>query len=114
MRLTGKEVIQIRYYLESLEEILNKAKYHPYREPVHRVKPTATPPMQELKKYISASGSEVIRCSNCKEEVPVTLYCLNCGFPLHRQGELPIDARAYYHQEPKPLPDPEPDVWMWE
>lgn len=116
LRLTGKQVIQIQYYLESLDEILNRAKHHPYREPIHRAKPTPTPPMEELKKYISASGSEVILCVNCKEEVPVTLYCLNCGFPLYHKGEA-ADARAYYpdyHPEPKPLPDPEPEIWMWE
>ena len=28
-------------------------------------------------------------CPNCKEEVPNTLYCLNCGFPLHKTKEDP-------------------------
>jgi hypothetical protein len=27
-------------------------------------------------------------CPNCKEEVPKTLYCLNCGFPLYKDEEL--------------------------
>jgi hypothetical protein len=28
--------------------------------------------------------SEVLLCPNCKEEVPKTLYCLNCGYPLYK------------------------------
>jgi hypothetical protein len=28
--------------------------------------------------------SEVIHCPNCKEDVPKTLYCLNCGYPLYK------------------------------
>ena len=27
---------------------------------------------------------EVLLCPNCKEEVPKTLYCLNCGYPLYK------------------------------
>ncbi|EMR73847.1 hypothetical protein MCGE09_00650, partial [Thaumarchaeota archaeon SCGC AB-539-E09] len=27
---------------------------------------------------------EGIMCPNCKEEVPKTLYCLNCGYPLYK------------------------------
>jgi len=30
---------------------------------------------------------EVMLCPNCKEEVPKTLYCLNCGFPLYKEEE---------------------------
>ena len=29
-------------------------------------------------------SSEVIHCPNCKEDVPKTLYCLNCGYPLYK------------------------------
>jgi hypothetical protein len=29
-------------------------------------------------------ASEVIHCPNCKEDVPRTLYCLNCGYPLYK------------------------------
>jgi len=29
-------------------------------------------------------ASEVIHCPNCKEDVPKTLYCLNCGYPLYK------------------------------
>ena len=28
--------------------------------------------------------TEVVLCPNCKEEVPKTLYCLNCGYPLYK------------------------------
>lgn len=30
---------------------------------------------------------EVILCPNCEEEVPKTLYCLNCGYPLYKVDE---------------------------
>jgi hypothetical protein len=29
-------------------------------------------------------ASEVIHCPNCNEDVPKTLYCLNCGYPLYK------------------------------
>jgi len=29
--------------------------------------------------------TEVILCPNCREEVPKTLYCLNCGYPLYKE-----------------------------
>jgi hypothetical protein len=32
---------------------------------------------------------EGIMCPNCKEEVPKTLYCLNCGYPLYK---ISVDA----------------------
>lgn len=36
--------------------------------------------------------AEVILCPNCNEDVPKTLYCLNCGYPLYKvekeQGDL--------------------------
>jgi len=28
---------------------------------------------------------EVVHCPNCREEVPKTLYCLNCGHPLYKE-----------------------------
>ena len=28
--------------------------------------------------------AESLLCPNCKEEVPKTLYCLNCGYPLYK------------------------------
>jgi hypothetical protein len=33
----------------------------------------------------SSLQTEVILCPNCKEEVPKTLYCLNCGYPLYKE-----------------------------
>jgi hypothetical protein len=33
-------------------------------------------------------SSEVVKCPNCKEDVPKTLYCLNCGYPLYKQEKL--------------------------
>ena len=30
------------------------------------------------------SAQEVIHCPNCNEDVPKTLYCLNCGYPLYK------------------------------
>jgi len=31
---------------------------------------------------------EVVLCPNCKEDVPKTLYCLNCGYPLYKMDVL--------------------------
>jgi hypothetical protein len=28
--------------------------------------------------------TEVVFCPNCKENIPKTLYCLNCGYPLYK------------------------------
>ena len=44
---------------------------------------------------IMASGAsgEVVHCPNCKEDVPKTLYCLNCGFPLYKE-EQPKQEKA--------------------
>ena len=47
---------------------------------------------------------EVVNCPNCKEGVPKTLYCLNCGYPLYKteQGkkEEPVEAEAPEEVEP--------------
>jgi hypothetical protein len=40
--------------------------------------------------------TEVVLCPNCKEEVPKTLYCLNCGYPLYK---MDLDRSA--PKEPK-------------
>ncbi|MBN2336470.1 zinc ribbon domain-containing protein [Candidatus Bathyarchaeota archaeon] len=29
-------------------------------------------------------SSDVVHCPNCNEDVPKTLYCLNCGYPLYK------------------------------
>jgi hypothetical protein len=31
--------------------------------------------------------AEVMLCPNCNEEVPKTLYCLNCGYPLYKEEQ---------------------------
>jgi hypothetical protein len=50
---------------------------------------------------------EVVNCPNCKEDVPKTLYCLNCGYPLYKteQGkeddpEEPVETKAPEEAEP--------------
>ncbi len=50
---------------------------------------------------------EVVNCPNCKEGVPKTLYCLNCGYPLYKteQGkeddpEESVEAKAPEEAEP--------------
>ncbi|MBS7620004.1 zinc ribbon domain-containing protein [Candidatus Bathyarchaeota archaeon] len=51
---------------------------------------------------------EVVHCPNCREEVPKTLYCLNCGHPLYKETSLMEEAPK---QEVKPEPEAyvEPD-----
>ncbi|MCW4049059.1 MAG: hypothetical protein NWE89_04910 [Candidatus Bathyarchaeota archaeon] len=37
-------------------------------------------------------SSEIVHCPNCKEDVPKTLYCLNCGYPLYKiEQETPVE-----------------------
>ena len=59
---------------------------------------------------MSGQSSEVIHCPNCKEDVPKTLYCLNCGYPLYKleqqkKAEEPVE-------EPVAEPEPDEDVDM--
>ncbi|MFH2111798.1 MAG: hypothetical protein ABIJ47_11130 [Candidatus Bathyarchaeota archaeon] len=42
-------------------------------------------------------SSEVVHCPNCKEDVPKTLYCLNCGYPLYK-----IEQKKADMVEPEP------------
>jgi len=44
---------------------------------------------------------EVVLCPNCKEEVPKTLYCLNCGYPLYKMDVL----EKAKEEEPKEEPE---------
>ena len=36
--------------------------------------------------------AEVIHCPNCHENVPKTLYCLNCGYPLYKVEQQQDEA----------------------
>ena len=45
----------------------------------------------------SGSTGEVVHCPNCKEDVPKTLYCLNCGYPLYKE-----EQKAEGKPEPAP------------
>jgi hypothetical protein len=42
----------------------------------------------------SGASGEVVHCPNCKEDVPKTLYCLNCGFPLYKEEQPKEEAKA--------------------
>ncbi len=58
---------------------------------------------------------EVILCPNCEEEVPKTLYCLNCGYPLYKvEGEeeqIEIDeAETVTVEETPEQIEPEPII----
>ena len=64
---------------------------------------------------------EVILCPNCDEDVPKTLYCLNCGYPLYKvddeQEQLEIDeaetsvVEETIETEPIIEQDTEPEVF---
>jgi len=61
--------------------------------------------------------AEVILCSNCNEDVPKTLYCLNCGYPLykveHEQAELERAETLVAEETPERIelePAIEPDI----
>jgi hypothetical protein len=85
-----------------------------------------------------STKSEIIHCPNCKEDVPKTLYCLNCGYPLYKlekditnedteagpasdsepklggKGEVDMSVEyeppqmTYMADEPRDDPEPEP------
>ena len=48
--------------------------------------------------------TEVVLCPNCREEVPKTLYCLNCGYPLYKMNldspKHEADVRVEVEPEP--------------
>jgi hypothetical protein len=43
--------------------------------------------------------AEVVHCPNCNENVPKTLYCLNCGYPLYKLDQEEEDEEALAEQE---------------
>jgi hypothetical protein len=51
--------------------------------------------------------TEVLLCPNCKEEVPKTLYCLNCGYPLYKievdQPKPEEDVEVVVDEAPEPV-----------
>jgi hypothetical protein len=59
---------------------------------------------------MSSQSSEVIHCPNCKEDVPKTLYCLNCGYPLYKLEQQKKTEEP--DQEPVTEPEPEEEVDM--
>jgi len=44
---------------------------------------------------------EVVLCPNCKEDVPKTLYCLNCGYPLYKMDVLEKAKKEEAEKEPE-------------
>ena len=59
------------------------------------------------------TSSEVIECKlmncpNCKQEVPETIYCLRCGYPIYAMKQLEKE-RANISSEEAPL-ESEPDL----
>ena len=55
-----------------------------------------------------STSSEVIHCPNCKEDVPRTLYCLNCGYPLYKLEQEKKSEDQ--NEEPVTETEPEPEV----
>ena len=54
----------------------------------------------------SGASGEVVHCPNCKEDVPKTLYCLNCGFPLYKEEQLKQEKAEHTETIQKPtVPD---------
>lgn len=51
---------------------------------------------------MSGKPTEVINCPNCKEDVPKTLYCLNCGYPLYKLEQKKAEPEAGAVVETKP------------
>jgi hypothetical protein len=47
--------------------------------------------------------AEVLLCPNCKEEVPKTLYCLNCGYPLYK---IELDQKEQEKITEEVVPEP--------
>ena len=59
---------------------------------------------------IMASGAsgESVQCPNCKEDVPKTLYCLNCGFPLYKEEQVKEEKSTLEVREEKKPEQPKP------
>ena len=59
---------------------------------------------------MSGQSSEVIHCPNCKEDVPKTLYCLNCGYPLYKLEQQKKTEEPAKEPEPEPVAEEEVDM----
>jgi hypothetical protein len=57
----------------------------------------------------SGASGEVVHCPKCNEDVPKTLYCLNCGFPLYKE-EQPKEEKDEQEEKIKPVVQPEDDA----
>lgn len=42
---------------------------------------------------------KIIVCPNCKKEVPETIYCLRCGFPIYGMKQLEINKTESYETQ---------------
>ncbi len=54
------------------------------------------------------STQDKIHCPNCKEDVPKTLYCLNCGYPIYKLEKEENNTES--ESEKSPGSEPEPDL----
>lgn len=64
------------------------------RTKIHKVKKQIIYPKIDLKDMIFIGGA--LKCPYCKEAVPVTLYCLNCGGPLFTRDEIAIVEKKLF------------------
>ncbi len=42
---------------------------------------------QKVETFVDDLKSKMVYCPNCKEQVPKSLYCLRCGYPLYTLKE---------------------------
>ena len=63
------------------------------------------PDLVSIQEETSSEAFEckLINCPNCKQEVPETIYCLRCGFPIYGMKQLE-QSKAESNEEP--LEDP--------
>ena len=56
----------------------------------------------------SGASGEVVHCPNCKEDVPKTLYCLNCGFPLYKEEQPKDEVKTEPEARTEPVKPVQP------
>jgi hypothetical protein len=59
---------------------------------------------------MTGQSHEIIHCPNCKEDVPKTLYCLNCGYPLYKLEKQKTEEEQEKAKEQKIVPQEEVDM----